>query len=711
MPDNTPVEFPDDMPKEQIKSLILSKFPDAATTAKQGNDAGPLNAAAYSNSSVVPFGNTMTSAMGAGIAKMAGAEDSFGDLYRQSVADTKATQEAHPVASLAGGVAGLAQTIPLTMSRALTGAIPKEGIRGAINAIPEAVNAVGDFIRGGKMAKDASLAAKAGNMAMRPVKSAIVAAPMGALYGAGDAEPGNRLEGAEQGAGLAAGVGAALPVVGAVASPLAKPVNALMSKVAQKMSGELRPTIDVSTKSINKIIDRIKADYPDEASFNQAMADYTNGTKTLAEIGGHRVTNLAKGAAQYPSGEAVSKEFFNDRIDKVSGNIKNAVADKISPDTTYYSTLDDILKKGRAKAAPDYDAAFAANKSIASPLLDRLLERPAGKKALQYASETFRNAAERMANPDPELTETARELAQFGKMAPQKGGVAAGLKLKALDEVKKQIDLMTRDAKRAMEMGSGTSREYQDLNELRSDFIKELDNLDVTKRAGPNSERPEGGLYKQARAKASDYITAHDAMEAGKDFQKLDPEIISRTFEKYGDTEKEAFKAGIVKSLRDSLDKSPDNANLYSKVFGSAEKRNRLEQVMGPNEFADLSKRMDAEKNIYKLRHEILGGSPTASKLIAAQEFENAGVDLAADIANKGIKHTALDRMGSFITKSFDGLSDKTAKNVAEALYETNPEKKLKLLQSIRYHSNRVEVKPAFQAYVAMQKSMEGASE
>src|SRR5690554_7522441 len=41
MPDGTQVRFPDDMPREQIRDMIASKFPDAAKSAPAVNaDAG-----------------------------------------------------------------------------------------------------------------------------------------------------------------------------------------------------------------------------------------------------------------------------------------------------------------------------------------------------------------------------------------------------------------------------------------------------------------------------------------------------------------------------------------------------------------------------------------------------------------------------------------------------------------------------------------------
>lgn len=68
----------------------------------QGNAGGGARAAAYGfTGGQVPFGNVITSGIGAGIAKAAspftGDTRSYGELYNQAQADTKATQEANPV--------------------------------------------------------------------------------------------------------------------------------------------------------------------------------------------------------------------------------------------------------------------------------------------------------------------------------------------------------------------------------------------------------------------------------------------------------------------------------------------------------------------------------------------------------------------------------------------------------------------------------------
>jgi len=169
----------------------------------------------------IPFGNVITSGIAAGVTAPF-TDLTFKQLYDQAQADTKATQEAYPGMTLAGNVAGIASTLPLASAKALFGTtVAKEGIRGAINAIPAGLSAIGNFVRGGKTAKDAGTLAKAGNLGLQSIKGAAVAAPTAGLYAAGEADAGNRMEALKSGARVGASVGAALPVAGAALGSIA----------------------------------------------------------------------------------------------------------------------------------------------------------------------------------------------------------------------------------------------------------------------------------------------------------------------------------------------------------------------------------------------------------------------------------------------------------------------------------------------------------
>lgn len=194
---------------------------NALKSSTQGDAGGAGRAAAYGLvGGQVPFGNVITSGIGAGMAKAAspftGDQRTVRELYDQAQADTKATQEANPGATLTGNVAGIASTIPLAFTKALSGVTATQGLRGTVNAIPQGLAKIDNFVRGGKAAKDAGMLAKAGSLALRSAKGAVVAAPTAGLYAAGDADAGQRGEAFVSGARLGAGVGAALPVAGAV---------------------------------------------------------------------------------------------------------------------------------------------------------------------------------------------------------------------------------------------------------------------------------------------------------------------------------------------------------------------------------------------------------------------------------------------------------------------------------------------------------------
>ncbi len=182
----------------------------------EGKAGGGGRALAYGvTGSQIPFGNVMTSAIGAGIAKAAspftGDERTIGELYQQAQADTKATQEANPGMTTTGNVLGIASTFPAVFSK-----MPQA--TGVISTLGKGLKSATDFA--GKVVtaspfKGSGLAAGAGNLATRMAGGAAVAAPTAGLYAAGDAESGQRLERFREGAGMGAVIGASLPVAGA----------------------------------------------------------------------------------------------------------------------------------------------------------------------------------------------------------------------------------------------------------------------------------------------------------------------------------------------------------------------------------------------------------------------------------------------------------------------------------------------------------------
>jgi len=163
-------------------------------TAPQGTDMGAGAARVQGFNSAVPFGERIAAGLGAVGAKAYDATlgdgvtegQSIGDLYREGRNNQAATAEANPDQYLTGALAGTAATLPLLSTKVLTGARATTGARGAVNTIPEALGAVGKFVKGGKVAADAGRVAKVANVGAQALRGAAVSAPIGATYGYGN---------------------------------------------------------------------------------------------------------------------------------------------------------------------------------------------------------------------------------------------------------------------------------------------------------------------------------------------------------------------------------------------------------------------------------------------------------------------------------------------------------------------------------------------
>ncbi len=189
------------------QSAPTQSLEDILGTSAQGQAAGAGSAYGEALANAIPFGQRITSGMGALGAAAMGAGN-VGDLYNQAQANTKATAEAHPTASTLGSLTGAVTSLPL---------------------IPSGYK----FIKGAGVPEGASVISKFGNLAGQMGRSALVGAPTTAAYSAGEAPtikdmPEAALTGAEWGAGLSAVV----PPMGAVASK----AGTMMGNLAKKAS-------------------------------------------------------------------------------------------------------------------------------------------------------------------------------------------------------------------------------------------------------------------------------------------------------------------------------------------------------------------------------------------------------------------------------------------------------------------------------------------
>lgn len=668
----------------------------SAVPVARGDDSGPAYAEAEGVSNVVPAGQKITSAIGAGWAKLHGVDGSLPDLYNQAQANTEATAKAHPIA------AGVGTGIGVGFAGPILGAAGKAAGAVADAFTPRAVT--GALSGLGETASDAGILSKGAGLATRSAvsgaKGASGAYPVGALYGAANApwDSGDSVlhaanEGGKTTAEIGGAIGSGLEVAGSALGAGADAVGAARSYLnkdtvsEQTKAGKIETAVPAANSiAMGKVVKRFNADFPDPAQRQAALDKYlaTNDVG-LAEAAGKNTKNLALGAAQYPSGEAGAQDYFATRTSGAPARIAKTFADQVSSNNDYFGTLDGITEKGRQVAKPLYDTAFGGNKAVSSPEIDEVLKTPAGKQALGAARNKMLNDRSVMSSlSDKDVGEMAQEATKLDQMynssesaysRPDMTGSAPPVpkfNLRTLDYVKRGLDDQIGAAVRA-----GEKDNVRILSGLKNSFVKALDDADET------------GAYAQARSKAGDYLRNSDAMDAGRDFMKPgtagQPEQIAKNFNALGDTEKEAYKAGMVRAVKEAMDKpSADQPDFYKKVFGSPDMQNRVKAVLNPSEFDVLSKNLKAEQDLYKFKNETLGNSRTAVKQISAEEFNGEGQRFAQDVINQGPKQAVIKRGVQWVSSMFDGLSNKTAGQVSKILYETDPAKKLQILNAIK---------------------------
>lgn len=313
--------------------------------------------------------------------------------------------------------------------------------------------------------------------------------------------------------------------------------------------------------------------------------------------------------------------------------------------------LDAFVQSRQAAAEPLYEEAFKANQNISSPEIDAILETPAGQRALRQASTWMQNERVRLAVTDPELLQQVRE---SGQILPFKGGVASGLKLRALDYIKRAMD---GEISHLASQGALKTPKARGLISARNDLVNAIDAADVTARTGPRSVRPEGGLYKQARAAAGDYLRAKSEFDRGADFilnPQITPKIMADHLAGLGDADAQAFLGGGANRLFQMA----QNGKLNLRAFDAPAVQQKLSVMIGPDAARQFLTKVTgklSEKSMQAFeRTRVPGaGSPTAEYMaeMAAQDqaspLVNDLINLGANTARRGLVPAAIETVVS----------------------------------------------------------------
>lgn len=528
--------------------------------------------------------------------------------------------------------------------------------------------------------------------APRYLRYGLLGAAGGGASGFGNSEGGldNRLEGAGTGAALGGITGAVLPYVGDA-----------IGAAGRKVMDAIGARTGAPTAAARKIAQAVGEDDVTAEQIRQRLGRLGPGA-TIADAAGPNVRGLAEQAANQPGvAQRMAVRTMEPRTASMGGRIYESAKQNLGAKGDFYGTGEALIEARRTAASPLYKEAFSANKVVASPTIDRILETNVGKEALQGASDRMNTRMSLMGTPDAELTDIARDLVARGEMKPVKGGVAAGLKLESLDLVKQEMDDMVKALEKKVVRGDAKKGALNDLRDLRRAFVNELDSLDVTAKAGPNSLKPEGGAYARARAAFAGPSQSLDALEQGRSFARGDEELTAQALKEMSPGEREFFREGALQEIKSMMDASADGIDKARKLIATPRIRDALREVFPDNtSWNNFKMTLLAETKKAQTRNEVLRGSQTARRF-AGQNQANIDVGGPLTEAAQGNFMNAGRGLFANITRSLTKMPPAERERLGEMLFSTDPQTQREALRMMGSQAQMMGIGQARKALTA----------
>ena len=146
--------------------------------------------------------------------------------------------------------------------------------------------------------------------------------------------------------------------------------------------------------------------------------------------------------------------------------------------------------------------------------------------------------------------------------------VETGAHVRTIDYIKRGLDDLIRKGFDGTGMAPAQANS---LKQLRNQFVKVLD--EVTEVDGVSA-------YANARKLYAGDMEVIEALDDGfKNFGKMAPEQVAKTFENLSEAEAEAFLTGASRNLLDKLTKPSTNANYAQRIIGSPDMRKKIQML------------------------------------------------------------------------------------------------------------------------------------
>lgn len=646
------VNFPDDATDDEIQSILQSSRP--AAPAKKADIAPDNEEMGWGE-----YGKGLARSAASGLtfnfsdeAIALARSKAEGIPYEQALQEErdalKKFRDQYPVAALGSEVAG---SIPTMFVPGLGGA---------------------------KVAQGAGRLAKVINSPL--AQAAQIGAKQGAIGGVGGAEGdlttseglADRFAGGVEGGAMGAAVGTALTGAGRLLSPAVK--AGLERWNPEKYSG------DVAKQKVLEDLQR-SGMTPQQAQARFEYMESTGATPSYFDVS-PSLTSRAETIAQRPgaAGEALTQDVI-DRQQGQRKRIMDQAKERLDADRPYFDTAETAAEALRENASPLYKEAYRAKLPVeAQGDLQLIMDdvKKAFPSAISDAERLF--AAERNRG--------------FKTVGTKSVDTGSGIPMVSFESIPKiqQWDYIMRGLGQQIE--NETDKLTGQVTQLgRGATMMKNEIASILDKNVPE--------FAAARAQYAGDMEVKNALRNGrKEFLSADPEELKIAWQGMSAAEKEAYRAGAIKSMRDKLFGSADNTDATKRIGQAIQDRRDALQIIMPEQMSGqlFQAYLETEAKLAANAQRIKGGSPTARRMEGMKDLSST-----PDMTTLGVVgDVAQGKLGAAANRVFNALvanpamPEARANAIGKMLRAGNPEEVDRVTKSLT-------------AFVENQKTQEAA--
>ena len=635
--ENEIIEFPDNMPDNEIEAVIKREFYNQPQQPKQNqvlqqqqrqqrerqqiaNEEGRIGSLATTATNILP-GMARAKALTAALsAKAMGGDETIGNFYdealRNELTKLSIAREKYPIQSIASELLGGA------------------GV-------------------GGKILKSVGLG---GNN----LKSVLGGGGLlGASYAAGetpDLTSKQAIKDTATGGALGVAGGAVIKGVGAVGN--------VIGKTAKTIKNTINPSAE---KVLSKIIS------PEEA--NQQARKLTNKIEqgritALPEQNNENILGLTKLLGKTKGSDKIIGDYIIKKSTNSAKRINDLLNNNLSAES-YFNKLDDIIARRKELSSPLYEQAriegeqnlqeFLKTKKVkvSEPILDK-----EGKQIRDLGTGIYLTRIVEVDAPAKKLYDNPNITKYVNAAKNEPLFVDPRLSNNSFEVLV--------GAKKMIDKDISAAKNIRDKESVSALMGVKRQVLDILEKASPT--------YKQANKLFAGESALLNAQEQGKKIGKLNDKEVKRYFSSLSDGEKETYKIGVKDYLMDKINKSSDK-NPAKSIFGNELERNKLKVIFNnPKEFTNFSKRLNDEIRVFDTKQKIVGGSKTNFNLEEGNQVLDKIATNAINYKTLGVYNVLLMTKNAIKNKYY-GLNENVAKELAQILID--PKKSVEELNKI----------------------------